>query len=836
MNSTTLLLRVSQQLMRPLLQSKPSLQQILRRSSTTTEESTVESNWERTTKRLLERSEEHWSPSVRHEAMHAIQYNTNALLLEDSFALLDRLVVEEEEADQVVDLANTAVSAWQKDNETPLEPRFVFDRLEAYRAARANIEWNAQTYTMVLDVAVKRGSQLDEGLVQDILTTVEAATYADPVFYSTLMSAYAKLGDVQQAELLLKKLKASDLISSKSYLHCISAHANAPSSGDAQRAEELLEEMNQSDNSDIFPTTEAFGAVLNAWAKSKSQQGGERAYAILQSMQESNDNNAAKANNVAYATVMNAFAQRGQALEAEQVLHELIQTYESTGDSDLEPTVVPFSIVIDAWSKSRHPQAATKAEAILERMLVLSQENPAMTPNVFTYNGVLHAWAQSRNKKAPERAEAVLHQLQNLYEQSGNDPSLKPNRISMSTVMDCWAKLASASRAESILNHMIELYKAGDADMKPDIVCFTTVMNAHVKQRGQMNQVPEKVNELFIRMQTEFGMEPNVYAYAIAIHAWARHGSSPQEAVQRAEGLFRTAHREYHEKGNLECKPNVVIYNSLLDAYSKASMGHKAQQLLDLMEESDEVTTNTISFNAVLAAWSKTPGQLEKAEVLLDRMRRHSEISPDVVSFGSVIAALVRSKDPRAADRALAYLDELKGLYQGGDKRCKPSVITFSSVIHAVSKNRHGDRNAELVMQLLDEMKDFDVKPNAVTYRYVLEALIRAKNRASTALSVLQQMERQQIEVRDAHHLLPILNACARTKGDNELKREALAIAKQVFHRMENPGVAAFEYMILIAGIASDSRFAEEMYETCKQQGFGSDRKIRDAIQKVAPR
>ncbi len=65
-----------------------------------------------------------------------------------------------------------------------------------------------------------------------------------------------------------------------------------------------------------------------------------------------------KANAVVYNTVMSAFARQGMAMEAEKLLSELTQKYEATQDEEYFPSVVLFSVVIDAWSKNQQPNAA----------------------------------------------------------------------------------------------------------------------------------------------------------------------------------------------------------------------------------------------------------------------------------------------------------------------------------------------------------------------------------------------------------------------------------------------------------------------------------------------
>lgn len=817
---------------------------------------------------------------MRHEAFSAIQNSWSSDQVV-AFALLDRLVVVEQQHDDddgekdndddddsLSDLVNLAVASWQKaDDETRvLEPRQIMEKLELYRT-KGGVHPTIQTYTMVLDVAVKQGDAAPE-LAETIMDILKSQNiHPDQVFYSTVIMAYAKSGQEDaalRAQAILEKLIAAGDVSNAAYIGTITAWANNSSRQHEapQRAEALLEAMYADPL--CQPDTKAFAAVLNAWAKSNHKNASHRALAILNRMQELPG---IKTNAIVYTTVMDAFAKQGKAVEAEQLLNELTQKYEATQDQDYLPTVVAFSVVIDAWSKSNHPKAAIRAEAILERMQELSQDKPELQPNVVSFNCVLHAWAVSRHSQAPERAETILNLMHNLYVKSGNG-AVKPNAISMTTVINSWAKnsrrdLRAAPRAEAILNHMCQLYNEGDTDMKPDIVCFTAVMDAYAKspsssrskvsknirttqhqQQGGVGvvDVPKKVEELLDRMQESFGIQPNVYSYAVGIHAWVRHAASSQEAVQHAEVLFQAAQDQYYKNNNKDCKPNVVLYNSLIAAYAKNGDATKAQRTLEQMESSGDVDIlpTVITYNSVLNGCSKSreKGSLQKAEALLERMRQHSEIQPDAFSFGSVIAGWARdSKNPEAADRALEYFEELKILYKAGNnERCKPTVVTYTSVMNALSRRQvDRDEAADQVLQLLQEMKRHGEVPNAITYRYVLESLSRGKDRATAAFAILNEMDEQNMETSVSWHLDYVLQACVWTKGSAELKRDASKIARQVYQRIRNPTVSTYEHMIGLAASSPDKGFVEHLYKECQQRRYDSNAKIHKAIQRFAP-
>ena len=76
-------------------------------------------------------------------------------------------------------------------------------------------------------------------------------------------------------------------------------------------------------------------------------------------------------------------------------------------------------------------------------------------------------------------AEAILEHMQKRY-QAGNT-NVRPNTVCFNTVMSAWAisgDPATVRRAEAILERMQELYEAGNVDAKPDTISFNTVLSA----------------------------------------------------------------------------------------------------------------------------------------------------------------------------------------------------------------------------------------------------------------------------------------------------------------------------------------------------------------------
>lgn len=65
----------------------------------------------------------------------------------------------------------------------------------------------------------------------------------------------------------------------------------------------------------------------------------------------------------------------------------------------------------------------------------------------------------------------------------------------------------------------------------------------------------------------------------------------------------------------------------------------------------------------------------------MDRLYKsgNEEVSPDTITFNAVLDAWARSGDRMAAQRAEQILDHMDDLYRAGNRKVKPDVYTFNT-------------------------------------------------------------------------------------------------------------------------------------------------------------
>jgi hypothetical protein len=109
---------------------------------------------------------------------------------------------------------------------------------------------------------------------------------------------------------------------------------------------------------------------------------------------------------------------------AEQIVNRLEQMYES-GDGDIQPDVVCYDALINAYGWSNQKGKSLKCFEIYEKMLHLyrSRKNPDAKPDIITCNSVLNACAFEDVETAAEHAAIMNVAVQILEDFQSSTPT-----------------------------------------------------------------------------------------------------------------------------------------------------------------------------------------------------------------------------------------------------------------------------------------------------------------------------------------------------------------------------------------------------------------------------
>jgi pentatricopeptide repeat protein len=598
----------------------------------------------------------------------------------------------------------------------------------------------------------------------------------DVVSYSVVMKAYGKVGQAVQAEKLLDEMYQdyqSGNLSAQPDLRAFGilamAWARSKSSEAPERAASILNrlwELYESKVVPFKPNRILYNTVLDCWAKSHSRNAPEKAQALLQEMQhrfETTGDYDLRPDVVSYSVVIHAYARQGNIAKAESMLEKLHQEYRQ-GNETARPNVRSFSMVLAAYAKAKG-SSPLQAERVLEHMKELHQSGTLEDkPNYFSYSNVIQCWANATNvnpQKAIERTKALLLEMETQYK--AGDLEMQPRARTYNSVMLALAKVGRVQEAEQLLQNQYREYLQGNEQCKPDAHNFSTVLSAWSNHRSPT--APQRAQDVLKRMwdlyeKGQLDSKPAVVSYGCVIHCWVQ--STKPNAPEMAEALLRELQSISQQPEHKDLKPNAVIYNSVLNAYAKRGQAKKAEALLQEMYDdyyhgNESARPNLRAFAVVLNAWSKSrfPDAPQRAEDILKKMRQlHAsgelETQPNTVSYNSVIHSWANMGGAVAGERAEELLRDMQARHAAGEKDVQPDIITYSSVFAAWIKSGQEEaasKSEALLKEMLEQSQKGikGVTPDLGCYNLVLRSIEHGSDKTERATRIFQLMQANNI-------------------------------------------------------------------------------------------
>jgi hypothetical protein len=402
------------------------------------------------------------------------------------------------------------------------------------------------------------------------------------------------------------------------------------------------------------------------------------------------------------------------AQAVEDMLRKTLLDVQLGLELEIQPNVVSFAAVINAWSRSQRSDAAERAEAILQWMVRLSMlsgiiqgseskepdpesessgeldlaDTLLIKPNNIAFNGAITAWVRSTAKNSHNHAERLMNQLWALYIASGKDPELKPTARTFNLVINAVARsreLECGDRAAALLRRMEDLYVSGDEDMKPEPQTFGAIINAYANPKDPQStdkaaQILQQMNSMY---QLGYNTKPNTFVYNACLNVFAKSEGNADKAAQ----LLEVMERQY-DRGDMSIKPDVISYSTCINAHANSKSlesGALADDVLKrmieryLLDEDKSCKPNAVAYTAAIKAWHTSANFAD-------------EVNNRVV----LEQATARAKD---------LLMNMCMQYLAGDGEQKPTKVSFESVQEVMKKAGDvagAERVASLKKRILD--------------------------------------------------------------------------------------------------------------------------------------
>jgi hypothetical protein len=479
---------------------------------------------------------------------------------------------------------------------------------------------------------------------------------------------------------------------------------------------------------------------------------------------------------------------------AEDILFYMLQNSLKRGDQRTVPDIVTVNSVILAWSKSMHADAAARAYAVLARLKALHDKGFLLDvqADLVSYNNIIHAYASN---KLPKQSERVFGELTRL---STKDERFKPDILSYSSLLNAFANVGAARRAEEILLNMQKDHKADPSQVCPNTACYNQVLYAWSKSS---EQGAGKRAEMLLRLMedmpspgsTSTEVVTDTQSYNIVLHALCNSGDS--DAPLRGELLLERM-KESFDVDEERLKPDACSYTTLIAAWCKlgGTQGLQAtERLVNEALSTEGVVTEQSFFSNVLYSMAncinnKMP---QKAEELMKKAASLN-VECDIEAFNALLNCWAKSGSRDSSNRTQEILNRLEMECASSKKLC-PTVETYTIVLDALAKSRDDNSvlDAEDILKKME--KSSRIKPNVHTYTAMIQNYARSKDpfKSIKAQKILSRMK----EGNDLSHpntitYNAVLNACEYTPS-TEIKEmeEAFRVACAAFEEMRASNV-----------------------------------------------
>jgi hypothetical protein len=315
-----------------------------------------------------------------------------------------------------------------------------------------------------------------------------------------------------------------------------------------------------------------------------------------------------------YSALLDSLKETGNGEQADIVFSQMISDVLS-GNAQAMPTVATLNSLMTAWARSRSADAPLRAEALLERMKQLHEdEGWDLVPDVTTYNVILNCWAKSGREEAPERAEAIVRLMEE--EDDGTPTRPRPDARTYAAVLDAWSRSGlphAPARALQYFSRLVDRFRGGEEHCRPTQFHFAAVMNT-LATHGDYAGV-----ERLMESMGSTGLSPNTYCYNALIKAIVQSGES--DAGFRCEAVLERMKSD----ATAGASPDIATYSSCISAWENHSSDEgliHAQALLD--ECLDRTASPTVApFVAFLRVVSQSNrvGKTRKANKAVERMK-----------------------------------------------------------------------------------------------------------------------------------------------------------------------------------------------------------------------
>lgn len=508
------------------------------------------------------------------------------------------------------------------------DPNTAFDVLHRM-TDEAGITPNAKCYNWVVVACarvgdVKRAFEVarkmrQEGIRLNVVTN------------NNLLEACCNAGRLERAFVLVKTMIQEERVTPNAHTY----NTLIRGCGRWGQLDAALRMLRSMRSARVCPTVITYSVAVDACAKTGGSVAVERAFELVDEMQE----NGLEPNVVTYNSLIHACAKAKDVDKAFVVLERM-------RNEKVSPDFVTLCSLVDACGR------AGQIEKAFQAMEQLPKEFPSVhQPNVPAYNALIHGCFKADDIDGMNMALRDMKRL-----------NLRPNVVTFSTLISAYAAAGNLEKAITILGEM----KA--AGFSPNRVTFTSIIAGY----GHQGNV-ESAMKVFEEARESCG-EPDEELYTAAIVA-AISGGCVDLAVKLAMEMNRAGY----------IVPSVL--NGMMRRVGDVERtGQELRNMLKAMEAL-KIRPQRAALESLVAAYAKE-GDVAAAFAVLPDMER-LEFPPNLQTYKKLIQACAMSGDEVDLERGRSLFFKLRSEIRDGDYRLRSYhwVELYEAMIRAAGKD-----------------------------------------------------------------------------------------------------------------------------------------------------
>ena len=285
----------------------------------------------------------------------------------------------------------------------------------------------------------------------------------------------------------------------------------------AEIAEHLLQKYS-SQGEACHPDSNSFRQVISAWTKTGCRDAIEKTNEILNKMLNDFPNIDPDAST--FNGIMTLNLRLNKMEDVISVFNKMVSMHES-GRIGTRPDIYSVNLLLKAMTRQRQRnqrQHLNEADDLLKAM----EDTYHVHPDVQSFNIVIDAWSKSKLPEAVSRAE---HLLDFMERRCRNDSlAAKPDSYTFTSVLDSIARSDhSFQTVEKVFHRIEKLYEDGIVE-RPTIPVYNAFLNALVSSKDW--EALDRVESVFANMISEKNANIRSYNTMLKAYSQFRYGKN----------------------------------------------------------------------------------------------------------------------------------------------------------------------------------------------------------------------------------------------------------------------------------------------------------------------